>query len=191
VTHVYQQGPQQSIGMACGHEAGVTRELSPRFPQSLRDLLSHFGLARDIAALAGPSRCDDRGWRSAQPSEAQVRTCLTTPTAPKHLPTGLPNCFHIRGSRIAARYLSICPAGTMVKSRLREHLSVAEGRRAAAAKHCRFALFTCHNIRVSRISARYLSIMACGRDGGVQVCASVCPLRHVLNIRGSRISARP
>ena len=29
------------------------------------DLLSHFGLARDIAALVGSSRCDDRGRRSA------------------------------------------------------------------------------------------------------------------------------
>jgi len=29
------------------------------------DLLSHFGLAREIAALAGSSRCDDRGRRSA------------------------------------------------------------------------------------------------------------------------------
>jgi len=29
------------------------------------DLLSHFGLAREIAALAGSSRCDDRGQRSA------------------------------------------------------------------------------------------------------------------------------
>ncbi|HWM26681.1 MAG TPA: phenylalanine--tRNA ligase subunit beta [Chthoniobacterales bacterium] len=29
------------------------------------DLLSHFGLAREIAALAGSSRCDDRGRRNA------------------------------------------------------------------------------------------------------------------------------
>src|SRR5205823_5931088 len=29
------------------------------------DLLSHFGLAREIAALVGSSRCDDRGVRSA------------------------------------------------------------------------------------------------------------------------------
>src|SRR5205085_4634999 len=29
------------------------------------DLLSHFGLAREIAALVGSSRCDDRGRRSA------------------------------------------------------------------------------------------------------------------------------
>jgi phenylalanyl-tRNA synthetase beta chain len=33
------------------------------------DLLSHYGLAREIAALVGSSRCDDRGWRSA-PSPA-------------------------------------------------------------------------------------------------------------------------
>jgi phenylalanyl-tRNA synthetase beta chain len=36
------------------------------------DLLSHFGLAREIAALVGSTRCDDRGRRSA-PSLPQVR----------------------------------------------------------------------------------------------------------------------
>ena len=35
------------------------------------DLLSHFGLAREIAAVVGASRCDDRGRRSA-PSLPQV-----------------------------------------------------------------------------------------------------------------------
>jgi phenylalanyl-tRNA synthetase beta chain len=48
------------------------------------DLLSHFGLAREIAALVGSSRCDDRGRRSA-PS-LPLKTGGITVSAPKACP---------------------------------------------------------------------------------------------------------
>jgi phenylalanyl-tRNA synthetase beta chain len=48
------------------------------------DLLSHFGLAREIAALVGSSRCDDRGRRSA-PS-LPFKTGSIAISAPKECP---------------------------------------------------------------------------------------------------------
>src|SRR3989440_2622587 len=48
------------------------------------DLLSHFGLAREIAALVGSSRCDDRGRRSA-PS-LPLRTGGLRISAPRECP---------------------------------------------------------------------------------------------------------
>ncbi|MEY2509315.1 MAG: phenylalanyl-tRNA synthetase beta chain [Verrucomicrobiota bacterium] len=48
------------------------------------DLLSHFGLAREIAALVGSSRCDDRGRRSA-PS-LPLKTGGITISAPNECP---------------------------------------------------------------------------------------------------------
>ena len=48
------------------------------------DLLSHFGLAREIAALIGSSRCDDRGRRSA-PSLPKARDGVKI-SAPEQCP---------------------------------------------------------------------------------------------------------
>jgi phenylalanyl-tRNA synthetase beta chain len=57
--------PEAKIGAPIGslfpEDAIMDVEITP----NRGDLLSHFGLAREIAALGGSSRCDDRGRRSA------------------------------------------------------------------------------------------------------------------------------
>src|SRR4051812_20977872 len=57
--------PEAKIGDAIGSLFPEDIVLDVEITPNRGDLLSHFGLAREIAALVGSSRCDDRGRRSA------------------------------------------------------------------------------------------------------------------------------
>src|SRR5213075_1305709 len=57
--------PKAKIGAPIGDVFPSETILDVEITPNRGDLLSHFGLAREIAALVGSSRCDDRGRRSA------------------------------------------------------------------------------------------------------------------------------
>jgi phenylalanyl-tRNA synthetase beta chain len=57
--------PDARIGAPIGSLFPEDTILDVEITPNRGDLLSHFGLAREIAALVGASRCDDRGPRSA------------------------------------------------------------------------------------------------------------------------------
>jgi phenylalanyl-tRNA synthetase beta chain len=57
--------PEAEIGQPIGSLFPEDTILDVEITPNRGDLLSHFGLAREIAALVGSSRCDDRGQRSA------------------------------------------------------------------------------------------------------------------------------
>jgi phenylalanyl-tRNA synthetase beta chain len=57
--------PDAQVGAPIGSLFPNDTILDVEITPNRGDLLSHFGLAREIAALVGSSRCDDRGRRSA------------------------------------------------------------------------------------------------------------------------------
>jgi phenylalanyl-tRNA synthetase beta chain len=57
--------PEAKIGEPIGSLFPEDTILDVEITPNRGDLLSHYGLAREIAALVGSSRCDDRGRRSA------------------------------------------------------------------------------------------------------------------------------